>query len=51
MFWIVTSARDEMSLRQCSGGTAQLCTLKIALVVKKRFVGSQASFELKFLYT
>jgi len=28
MFWNVASARDEISLRKCSGGTAQLHTLE-----------------------
>jgi len=44
MFWIVTSARDEISQCKWSGGTSQLHTLKGALVVKNAFCWQQWFF-------
>jgi len=37
MFWNVASARDEISLRKWSGGTAQLRTLEGVLIAKHTF--------------
>jgi len=54
MFWNVASARDEISLRKWSGGSAYLHTftpLEEHWLQKMRFVGSNASFSLMLLYT
>jgi len=51
MFWNVASARDEISLRKRSGGSAHLRSFRGHWLQKMRFVGSNASFSLMLLYT
>jgi len=49
--WNVASARDEISLRKWSGGTAHLCTSEGALVAKNAFYWQQCFFYTHvFLY-
>jgi len=45
MFWIVTSAWDEISLCKWSGGTSQLGTFKGALVVKCALLAAMLLFH------
>jgi len=44
MFWIVGSARDEISLRKWSGGSAHLCSFRGALVVENAPCWQQCFF-------
>jgi len=50
MIWNVASARDEISLRKWTGGTAHLYTIRESIGCKK-CVLLAASFSLVFLYT